>query len=162
MSAMDEADKQNADALDEFDKNLLNRLQSDFPISPRPFKDIADAIGSSEERVIDAVKRLKDSGIIRRLGGVFSSRDLGFYSTLVAARIPPQDIEDAAAVIGEYKEVTHNYEREHEYNLWFTLTATSKERAAEIIEEIRQETSVIDIHELPAVEFYKVDVKFAV
>ncbi|MEW6359165.1 MAG: AsnC family transcriptional regulator [Planctomycetota bacterium] len=146
--------------MNDFDKRLLNRLQSDFPIVARPFREIADDLGSTEGEVIEAIKRLKEEGIIRRLGGVFSSRDLGFYSTLVAARVPPGKLAETAAVVNEYTEVTHNYEREHVYNLWFTLTATSKERARKILEELKAKPAVIDIQELPALEFYKVDVKF--
>lgn len=146
---------------DNLDKALLNRLQGELPLVPQPFRRIAEELGTSEEEVMRAVERLKAGGIIRRLGGVFSSRDMGFYSTLVAARVPPEKLEETAGVVGEYREVTHNYEREHAFNLWFTLTATSKERAGEIIEEIRRKTSVLEIHELPAVEFYKVDVRFA-
>jgi len=147
--------------MDDFDKQLLNRLQSDFPMVPEPFRAIAEELGVAEDDVIAAIRRLKDEGIIRRFGGVFSSRDLGFYSTLMAAQVAPDCLEEVAAAVSAYGEVTHNYEREHHYNLWFTLTATSRERVAEIAEEIRRKTGVGEIHELPAVEFFKVDVKFS-
>ncbi|NOZ20836.1 MAG: Lrp/AsnC family transcriptional regulator [Planctomycetes bacterium] len=146
--------------MDDFDKRLLNHLQDDFPIVARPFAKIARDLDSTEEEVIAAVERLKSDGIIRRLGGVFSSRDLGFHSTLVAARVAPERLEETAAAVNEYAEVTHNYEREHTYNLWFTLTATSRDRAREITEELKSQMGVIDIQELPALEIYKVDVKF--
>jgi len=159
---MDEPGKPAPDRLSDLDRRLINRLQSDVPLVARPFLAIASDLGVSEEEVIEAIRRLKAGGIVRRLGGVFSSRDLGFYSTLVAARVPPDQLEETAAVVGQYKEVTHNYEREHAYNLWFTLTATSKAGATAIIEEIKRKTPAVDIRELPAMEFYKVDVKFPV
>jgi hypothetical protein len=91
---------------------------------------------------------------------VFDSKKLGYHSTLVAMRVPPEKIEETARIVSSYNGVTHNYEREDKFNLWFTLIAESKEKIEEIIAEIRQKTGISDILNLPAIRLYKIKVNF--
>ncbi len=114
--------------MDSTDKKLLNRIQSDFPVESRPFQALGEELEISEDEVIERIKSLKEQKIIRRLGGVFDSKKLGYQSTLIAMRVPPEKIEETAQVVSAYDGVTHNYERQDVYNLWFTLICESQER----------------------------------
>jgi DNA-binding Lrp family transcriptional regulator len=106
------------------------------------------------------VERLKDSGIIRRIGASFSSRAVGFSSTLCAARVPRRKMRKFISVVNSYPGVTHNYEREGDYNIWFTLIAPSGKRINEILAEISQKTGITDILNLPASKIFKIAVDF--
>ncbi len=146
--------------MDSIDKKLLNRIQSDFPVESRPFQTLGEELGLSEDEVLIRIKSLKDEKIIRRLGGVFDSKKLGYESTLIAMRVPQDMIEDVAKIVSAYDGVTHNYERDDVYNLWFTLICESQERIEEIIAEIRQKTGISDMLNLPATRLHKIKVKF--
>ncbi|MBI5181626.1 MAG: Lrp/AsnC family transcriptional regulator [Nitrospirae bacterium] len=146
--------------MEKIDKQILNKIQTDFPVAERPYKVIAEEFGLTEEAVINCVKKLKESGIIRRLGATFDSRKLGYTSTLVSAKVPVEKINDVTAVINKYPGVTHNYLRENSYNIWFTLIAPSKEAIEKILKTISDKTSIKEIRSLPAVKFFKVKVNF--
>lgn len=139
---------------------LLNIIQENFPIDKRPFKVIGDRLGLSEEEALELVKELKKEGYIRRIGGVFDSRKLGYYSTLCTAKVPEEKIDKAAQVINSYDGVTHNYIRNNQYNMWFTVIAPSKEDVESFISSVKEETGIEDIINLPAVDSYKIRVNF--
>jgi DNA-binding Lrp family transcriptional regulator len=146
--------------MDDTDKLILNRIQSDFPITPRPFKSIADAFGLTEDEVLKRIQRLKDDGIIRRIGGNFVPEKLGFVSTLCAAKVPKDKIDVFAATVNRYPGVTHNYQRENEFNIWFTFIAPSMEDIESNLKEIAEETGVTEILNLPATKVYKIKAQF--
>uniref|UniRef100_A0A7C3Z0R9 siroheme decarboxylase n=1 Tax=Desulfobacca acetoxidans TaxID=60893 RepID=A0A7C3Z0R9_9BACT len=146
--------------LDDLDRAILNEIQSHFPLVIRPYAEMGEKVGVSEEEVLARVKRLHEAGIIRRIGANFTSRKLGYTSTLCAARVPPEKLPHFAAVVNRYPGVTHNYLRKHRYNVWFTLIAESPDRLAEIIEEIRKAGGVEEILSLPAKEIFKIKVDF--
>ncbi len=146
--------------MDETDKAILNRIQSKFPITSRPFKTLAEEIGISEEKVIDRLIRLKDIGIIRRIGGNIVPVKLGFVSTLCAARVPEDKIEDFAEVVNRFSGVTHNYQRDNRYNIWFTFIAPSREHIRQSLEIIVHETGITDIIDLPATKVFKIKAHF--
>ncbi len=146
--------------LDNLDKELLNLLQTRFPIDARPYLRIAEKLKISEEEVINRIKRLMDSNIIRRFGGVFDSRKLGYQGTLCALKVPEDRIEEAAAVVNSYPGVTHNYLRNHAYNMWFTVLATSPQKVNNILAEISEKTGITDTLNLPVKKFVKLKVSF--
>jgi DNA-binding Lrp family transcriptional regulator len=113
-----------------------------------------------EKEILGRVQRLKDLGIIRRIGASFSAGAVGFTSTLCAARVPAEKIKEFVAVVNSYPGVTHNYEREGEYNLWFTLIAPSRRKIREILREISRKTRVRGILDLPATRTFKIAVDF--
>jgi DNA-binding Lrp family transcriptional regulator len=115
----------NMPEIDDVDKAILNRIQSDFPITSRPYRTIAEDLGLSEADVLKRVTHLKAAGIIRRIGGNFTPEKLGFVSTLCAAKVPEDKISQFTEVVNRYPGVTHNYRRENEFNIWFTFIATS-------------------------------------
>jgi DNA-binding Lrp family transcriptional regulator len=146
--------------LDDLDRAILNEIQSHFPLVPRPYAEMGKRVGANEEQVLARVQALHDAGIIRRIGANFTSRKLGYTSTLCAARVPPENLERFATVVNRYPGVTHNYLRKHRYNVWFTLIAESPERLDEILEKIRENSGVSEILSLPAKEVFKIRVDF--
>ncbi len=146
--------------VDPTDKQLLQLIQSNFPVVQRPFKQIALQLGISEQDVLQRIFRLQQSGIIRRLGGLFDSRKIGYTGTLCAMQVPETDIDRVAKIINNYPGVTHNYLRNHRYNMWFTLLAPSKRHIDSILNEIKQKTGLTDLLDLPTVDVYKVRVNF--
>lgn len=142
---------------DELDKKILDIMQKEFPVVARPYENIARALGSTETEVINRVARLQESGLIRRIGASFNPRELGYTSTLVAAKIAPDKLEDAVAAINRLPQVTHNYEREHEYNVWFTIIARTRDEITEIIGKLKAETGADKMIELPATHTFKID-----
>ena len=148
-------------SLEPVDKRILGAVQSGFPVCERPFSEIAGSIGISEQSLIERIEALKERRIIRRFGAVFDSRKLGYVSTLVAVRIPDAGhVPAVAAEINRFDEVTHNYERENRFNLWFTLIAQSRERIGEIISRVESLPGVEEVRDLPADEMYKIKVNF--
>lgn len=141
-------------------ERLLDRLQSGFPLVPRPYQALAEELGATPGDVFRAIRWLNARGTIRRLGASFDSRSLGYASTLCAVRVPEDRVDEAAAIINSYPGVTHNYLREDDYNLWFTLAAGSQEQLASLIREIRERTGIDDMLDLPALKTYKIDVGF--
>ena len=148
--------------IDDVDKAILNRIQSDFPITSRPYRTIAEDLSLSERDVLKRVSRLKASGIIRRIGGNFTPEKLGFVSTLCAAKVPEDKIRQFAKVVNRFPGVTHNYRRENKFNIWFTFIAPSMDEINANLEKIAAETGVTDILNLPATRVFKIRAEFKV
>ena len=146
--------------MDDIDRKLLNEIQSDFPVTQRPYKDLGARLSCSEEDILKRIKRLKKEGIIRRIGGNFDSQRLGFTATLCAAKVPDDKIEEFVRVVNKYPGVTHNYLRDHHYNIWFTFVAPNMKAINRYIEEIIKYTGVREVLNLPAVETFKILVNF--
>jgi DNA-binding Lrp family transcriptional regulator len=125
-----------------------------------PFKALAEELGVTQGNIMKAINWLSAKGIIRKLGAVFDLRSLGYTSTLCACQVPRDRVDEVAAIINAYPGVTHNYIREHDFNLWFTLIAGSEEELARQIGEIRQRTGIDDIINLPALKTFKIGVSF--
>jgi DNA-binding Lrp family transcriptional regulator len=145
--------------LDDLDRAILNEIQSNFPIVSRPYAEVAARVGADEEQVLRRVRNLMESGVIRRLGANFTSRKLGYTSTLCAARVPPESLERFVEVVNRYPGVTHNYLRDHYFNVWFTLIAESPARLEQILAEISG-ASEVEFLSLPAQEIFKIKVDF--
>ena len=146
--------------MDNSNRDIINLVQHDFPIEPRPFLKIATKLDLTEEQVISALKEMKAKGYVRRLGGSFDSKKLGYYSTLCAAKVSVDRIDEVAAIVNSYQGVTHNYIRQHSYNMWFTVIANTKEKVSSILAEIRTKTEIEDIINLPSVNLFKIKVDF--
>ncbi len=149
-----------ATTLTELDKRVLTEIQGGFPVTASPYATLAERVGGTEAGVYDSVAGLKASGVIRRIGAIFDSHRLGFRSTLCAIAVPPERVEEVAALINCYPNVTHNYLREDRYNVWFTLIAESEQRIEEILAEIAETTRIDDILNLPAIRLFKIKVDF--
>jgi DNA-binding Lrp family transcriptional regulator len=148
--------------MDKIDRIILNRIQSNFPLTPRPFLEIGQGVGITEQEALDRIKRLKRKGIIRRVGAEFNSRKLGYASTLCAARVAEEEVPRFVELINTYPGVTHNYRRRHSYNIWFTFIAESKEKIGHYLKEIRDRSGISDILDLPALRLFKLKVDLRV
>jgi DNA-binding Lrp family transcriptional regulator len=148
-------------SLDETDRTMLQILQDDFPIVQHPWLEISRRLNISEDEVLSRLKRLVESDVIVKIGPVFDSSRIGLKAaTLVAMKVPKNKVNDFAHVINEYDNVSHNYEREDEYNVWFTLAASSNSELSATLDEIKQKTGMKD-HEvlnLPTVRRFKINV----
>jgi DNA-binding Lrp family transcriptional regulator len=147
--------------LDNLDKNLLNIIQTEFPLVREPFTALGLGLGITGDEVIHRIDRLKAGGIIRQIGPVFNPKKLGYQTTLVAAKIPVERLDRAAQMIGRNQMVSHCYQRDHDFNLWFTLALpVAEDMEAEVCRlgnSIESET----ILNLPAVKTFKIGVYFA-
>ncbi len=140
---------------------LLDALQTDFPICERPYAALGERLGLSEGECYRRVCALRERGVIRRIGAAFNSHALGFVSTLVAFAVAEEAVDDAAAVVSASPFVTHNYRREGEFNLWFTLVAPSRAKIDEIVEELRAGTAAKKAMELSSRRAYKLRAVFS-
>ena len=132
--------------MDDLDAQLLDRIQTELPLVERPYAALAEAIGSDEETVLERVAALREQKVIRQISAIFDSRRLGYRGMLVAARTPEARQDEAAAVFSSHPGVSHNYLREHDLNLWFTLTVSPRsqlglDRTVQLLGELRRSTS---------------------
>ena len=144
----------------EMDRLILNEIQSRFPIEPRPYLVLARKLSCSEEEIMRRVQNMKDRGVIRRIGANFDSRRLGYTSTLCAAKVNLKQMGRFVKTVNSYSGVTHNYRRDHEYNIWFTLIAPSETDIERILSEIAEKSGVNEIISLPAERIFKIQVDF--
>lgn len=145
--------------LDQIDKKLLNVVQWEFPLVEQPYAAIAEKLEISEEEVLQRIERLKEDQIIREINAIFDTRRLGYKSCLVAMRAPEERIDEVAAVINQHPGVSHNYKRDHEFNLWFTLAVPPEEDLEEALEKLAQKARAEKYRLLPTKKLFKIGVK---
>jgi len=124
--------------MDDLDRRLLNRIQSDFPLVARPFQELGQPLSISEEDVIARMRALKAGRIVRQISAICDTKSLGYKSSLVAMRVDPARISEAARIINEHPGVTHNYERNHQYNLWFTIAVPPTSDLEAVVQRIHE------------------------
>ena len=144
--------------LDEIDKRLLNLMQGSFPIAPRPYGRVAELAAVSEQEVMARVRRLLDKRIIRQVTPIFDTRALGYSSMLVAAKVDPEHPHRAAQVINAHPGVSHNYLRDHEFNLWFTIATEPDSRLGlqGTLDVLARETGAESVRQLPTLKLFKI------
>ena len=140
------------------EQHLLNDFQRDLSLSPTPFADMAEQLGVTEDEVLQSIESLQRSGVISRVGPVFKPNRVG-VSTLAAMSIPAKDLECVARIVNAFPEVNHNYEREHDFNLWFVVTASSAEHLEMVLQEIEQHAEY-PLMSLPMLQDYFIDLGF--
>ena len=148
--------------MNQTDRKILNEIQSDFPITSRPYRDLGKRLNLTEDEVLSAVRRLKEKGIIRRIGGNFHSSRLNFVSTLCAAKVPEEKIDRFVERVNRYPGVTHNYLRNNTYNIWFTFIAEDMNFIENALKDISDEMGISEILNLPAEKMFKIKVDFDV
>ncbi len=146
--------------MNKLEERILNIIQLDFPINDDPYGEIAKLADCSQQEAHNTVVSLKKQGVIRRIGGSFVAKKMGYESTLVATKVKPEYLSKVANFANQFNEITHNYERDNEFNLWFTIIANSNEKLDAIIDDIKQQQGVIKIYKLPAEKLYKLKVDF--
>ncbi|HET8820200.1 MAG TPA: AsnC family transcriptional regulator [Thermoleophilaceae bacterium] len=144
--------------LDELDRKLLNLLQGSFPIAPRPFAHVAELAGVPEEEVLSRTVRLLDERIIREITPIFDTRVLGYSSMLVAARVDPENPWRAAKIINSHPGVSHNYLRDHDFNLWFTIATEPGSRLGldGTLDVLQRLTGAESVRQLPTLRLFKI------
>lgn len=147
------------EALDTIDRKLLDIIQTAFPLVPRPYAELGRQLGISEEEALARVKGMKERKIIRRLGANFQSAKLGFRSTLCGAHVPEEKLDAFIADVNALPGVTHNYLRNHEFNVWFTLIGPSWDSVCATLKDLEERTGIA-IMNLPAEKLFKIRVDF--
>lgn len=142
------------------DKKLLNDYQRDFPLVPHPYAEIGKQLGLSEGEVIDDFARHIENKTISRIGAVVKPGTIG-ASTLAAMKVPQEKLVEVAKIVSSFDEVNHNYEREHNFNLWFVVTAPNAVRLNEVLSEIESKTGIALIN-LPMLQDYHLDLGFKI
>jgi siroheme decarboxylase len=145
--------------MDNTDKLLLNALQTEFPLTLRPFDVIGRRLGISVDEVLDRTRRLKESGMIRQISAIFDSHALGYSSALVAMKVDPARLDATAATVNRHAGVTHNYARDHDYNLWFTMTTPPGVSLDEEVNKLAAQVGA-EARLLPTIRLFKIGVAF--
>ena len=145
--------------LDAIDKEILNDIQWSFPLVERPFLEMANKYQLKEEEVLYRTQRLKDIGIIRQISAIFDTRKLGYKSALVAFSVDKNKIDYVANEINKHPGVSHNYERNHEYNVWFTLAVSPDADMKTDLDRMASLDGVLKYRVLPTLKMYKIGVK---
>ncbi len=146
--------------LDETDKRILIELQNNLPVVKEPFLAVARKVGIDEDTFFRRVRRLIDRGIIRKFGLRIDSKKVGFKSTLVALKVPEEKLDETGEKLNEFEFVTHNYAREHEYNIWFTIIEKDEERLERALKRVEREIEYDDMLNLPVQRKFKINVRF--
>ncbi|HMD52541.1 MAG TPA: AsnC family transcriptional regulator [Solirubrobacteraceae bacterium] len=144
--------------LDDVDRRLLNLMQGSFPIASRPYRRVAELGGVEEAEVMSRVQRLLEKRIIRQVTPIFDTRALGYSSMLVAAKVDPEHPHRAAQIINEHPGVSHNYLRNHEFNLWFTIATEPDSRLGlqGTLEVLAREAGAESVRQLPTLRLFKI------
>ena len=147
-------------ALTDFDKRLLNLLQGNLPVCSQPFARLGEILETTEEHVLRRLEELKQEGYLRHIGTFFNSEHLGYRGTLIALHVAEDHLPAVAQAVNAYAGVTHNYEREGKYNLWFTLLTPSPADEERILADVAALPGVKDLMSLRANRRYKINVQF--
>ena len=146
--------------LTQFDKELLNLIQTGLPLTPAPFAAVAARLGCPEQQVLERLAQLRDAGVIRRLGAFFDAESLGYRGWRVAVKVEEISLPTVAQAVNAWPEVTHNDERDHEYNLWFTIQTRTDEEKEERLRQVASMPGVSAVFSLPTTDRFKVNVEF--
>lgn len=145
--------------LDEQDRRIVNALQTGIPVCERPFEAVAQSLGLSEELLLERLQTLLDEGALSRFGPMFDAARLGGAFSLCAMQVPQEHFEDVANQVNAFAEVAHNYEREHDYNMWFVLATESPAGIDRMVGAIETATG-LPVLELPKLEEFYVGLRF--
>ena len=145
------------------DRTLLDRVQAGVPLVELPFAALAAELGTTEADVLARLARLVEARVLRQIGAIFDTRACGYASALVAARVAPDALEGAAAVVSAHPGVSHCYERDHAWNLWFTLAVPPASRLGleETVARLGAAAAAESIRALPALRTFKIAARFA-
>lgn len=139
-------------------QQIINTYQKGFPVCAKPYQEIADTLNSTEQSVIEAIADLKDKDILSRLGPVFCHKKAG-ASTLAALAVAPEQLDKVAGIVNQFEQVNHNYAREHDFNLWFVVTAKDQSALEQTLLDIELLTG-LPVLVLPMEASYHIDLGF--
>jgi len=147
--------------MDAVDRAIVNDLQNGFPISERPYAEVAARLGLTEDDLMRRLDALLENGTLTRFGPMYHAERLGGELTLAAMKIPAADFERVTQIVNAFPEVAHNYAREHEFNMWFVLATETPERIGEVVAEIERATGY-RVYNMPKLEEFYVGLRFTV
>jgi len=145
--------------LDDLERLLINELQGGFPLTERPFHDVATRLGSDEKTVLAKIKHLRETGVLSRFGPMYNAEKMGGGLTLAALSIPEDDFDRINDIVNQFGEVAHNYKREHELNMWFVLATETPERVQECCDEITKATGY-QVYNMPKKQEFFIGLRF--
>jgi len=145
--------------LDPWDRVVINALQGGLPLSERPYRDAARAIGLTEDELLESLGRLLKIGALSRFGPMYHAERLGGGLTLAALKVPSDDFERVTKIVNAFPEVAHNYAREHTLNMWFVLATETPQRIGEVCREIEDATG-LTVYDMPKQEEFFVGLRF--
>lgn len=144
--------------MDTFDRQLINLLQDGLPICPTPFRDIATQLALSETDVIERLKALLADGTLTRFGPMYHAEQMGGALTLAALKVPIERFDAVTEIVNAFPEVAHNYQRNHELNMWFVLATETPEKITSVIAAIEAQTG-LKVYNMPKQREYFVNLK---
>lgn len=147
--------------MDDLDRRIINHLQRGFPLHPQPFRQVAEELDSHESEVIERVQHLLDTGVLTRFGPLFHAERLGGALSLCALSVPSDRFESVCEIVNGFDEVAHNYERDHELNMWFVLATDSEQSKAVVLAKLAAQTG-LTVHDMPKQREYFVGLHFEV
>ena len=153
-----DASRTEAAEFDDFERDLLNDFQRDFPLTPRPYAEVARRLGQREGNVLSAFARLTAAKAISRIGAIVAPQRTG-WSTLAAMAVPDSRLQEVADLVSSFEAVNHNYEREHRFNLWFVVIGSDQAQVRQVLQQIESATGLA-VLDLPLVEAFRLDLGF--
>jgi len=147
--------------MDELDRRIINNLQGGFPVSERPFQEAAEKLGTTESELITRVRCMLDDGLLTRFGPMYHAEQMGGALSLCAMKVPAESFDEVAEQVNAFPEVAHNYQRDHEMNMWFVLATETPEQLYECLQRI-EKTTGIPVFNLPKQEEFYVGLHFTV
>ena len=145
--------------MDDLDREILNEIQWTFPLVQRPYDTLAEKFNQSPSVIKERILRLRESGILRQMSAIFDTRRLGYKSSLVAAKVESDKLDSVAELINKHPGVSHNYERDHEFNLWFTLAVPPDSDLKTELDKFSNVQGIIKMRMLPTIQLFKIGVK---
>jgi len=153
--SLDDAD------IDNTDRQIINCLQQGFPLTPRPYFDVARMLGIEEDELIYRIEELLNSGVLTRFGPLFQVDNMGGRFSLAAMKVPQEMFEVVAGLLNEMPQIAHNYQREHEFNMWFVIATETVEEVDEVIRTI-EKNSALKVYNMPKQQEFFVKLKLTV
>ncbi len=145
--------------MDQIDRTIINQLQGGFPICDRPFDELSLKLGIDEDTLIERINKMLSEGTLSRFGPMYNVEQMGGSYSLIAMKVPEEELNRVAEIINGFPEVAHNYAREHEFNLWFVLALESTEQKHKVLTEIER-LSTYAVYDMPKEKEYYVGLKF--
>ena len=152
--------KMTSDEFDPIDREIMNQVQSAFPLVAEPFREIATKVGTTEQDVIDRLLVLRSKNVVRQIGAIFDTRKLNYQSMLVAMRFPDGKLDRAAKLLNRHPGISHNYERDGFFNLWFTIAVPPERSLEDEVEKLGVLAGAESTRLLPTIRFFKIGVNF--
>lgn len=144
--------------LQQIDKDIINRLQTGFPLCDAPYRQVAAELGINEDELLQRLQSLLNEGILSRFGPMYHAEQMGGALTLAAIKAPTEHFDEIAGIINAFPEIAHNYAREHELNMWFVIATETQESQQQVIEQIESKTG-LKVYNMPKIHEYFVGLK---